>query len=113
MLARCARVAPARVRASPGSENLISSFFSFCTTDTPATSGKRNEPFAPLMVTESSARVAVTPWGNSTGALAIRDIVALSVTRARYAASGDDAQHLAALARGTRLAVGHHPLRGR
>src|SRR5215468_7241720 len=33
MFARWARVAPARVRASPGSENLISSFFSVCTTD--------------------------------------------------------------------------------
>src|SRR4029077_21057681 len=47
------------------------------------------------------------------GALAIRDILASLLTRARYAASGDDAQHLTALARGTRLAVGHHALRGR
>src|SRR6516165_706744 len=102
MLARWARVAPARVRASPGSENLISSFFSFCTTDTPAVSGRLSEPFAPLMVTEPCARVAVTPWGSSTGALAIRDMLATP--------SGDDAQHLASLTGSARLAVGHHAL---
>src|SRR6516162_8792437 len=83
MLARCARVAPARVRASPGSENLISSLLSVCTTDTPAPSGRLSEPFAPLMVTEPDARVAVTPWGSSTGALAIRDIVASLLIHAR------------------------------
>src|SRR5579864_5923683 len=106
MLARCARVAPALVRASPGSENLISSFFSVCTTDTPALSGRLSEPLAPLMVTAAPATVAVTPAGNSTGDLAILDMMLCSI-------SGDDAQDFPALPRGARLAVGHHALGGR
>src|ERR1700730_11623708 len=104
MLARCARVAPARVRAAPGSAKLISSFLSVCTTDTPSVSGRLSEPLAPLMVTPEAAMVAVTPAGSSTGDLAILDIVTVL--------SGDDAQHFAALTRGSRLAVGHHALWG-
>src|SRR5580693_4924588 len=106
MFARCARVAPARVRARPGSEKLISRCFSDCTTDTPLDSGSDREPLAPLMVTASGAMVAVTPWGRSTGALAILDITMLF-------GSGDDAQDFAALPVGACLAIGHHALRRR
>src|SRR6185312_3735231 len=84
-----------------------------CTTDTPVASGRRSDPLAPLMVMESPARVAVTPCGSSTGALAIRDILTSLLTRAGYAASGDDAQHLATVPGGARLAVGHDALRRR
>src|ERR1700729_2984196 len=108
MFARCARVAPARVRARPGSAKLISRCFSDCTTDTPLASGSDREPLAPLMVTASGAMVAVTPWGRSTGALAILDITMLSGS-----GSGDDAQDFAALAVGACLAIGHHTLRRR
>src|SRR5579863_2820087 len=103
MLARCARVAPAWVRAWPGSEYLIWSFFSVCTTDTPAPSDRLSEPLAPLMVTACAAMVAVTPWGSSSGALAILDMMACSRL-------GNDAQDFAALAARARLAVGHHAL---
>src|SRR6516162_7960063 len=102
MLARCARVEPALVRASPGSAKAISSFFSLCVTDTPALKGSDSEPLAPLMVTAWAAMVAVTPWGNSTGAFAILDILALP--------SGHDAQDFAALPDRARLLVGHHAL---
>src|SRR5580658_2143410 len=102
MLARWARVAPARVRAMPGSENWISSFLSVCTTDTPLASGRLSVPLAPLMVTPSLAIVAVTPCGSSTGALAILDMVVNPL--------GDDAQDFAALARGACLTIGHHAL---
>src|SRR3974377_1296062 len=100
MLARCARVAPARVRTGPASLKLISSFLSACATDTPGVSGRLSEPLAPLIVTDCGALGAVTPAGSSTGDLAILDI----------ATSGDDAQHFAALAGGARLAIAHHPL---
>src|SRR5262249_1847732 len=89
MLARCARVEPALVRASPGSVNLISSFLSVCTTDTPAPSGRLSEPLAPLIVTAVGWMVAVTPAGSSTGALAILDIwfsYALTLLRRRCTA---------------------------
>ena len=45
--------------------------------DTAVPAARLKEPFAPLMVTESPAIVAVTPCGRSTGALAILDMVAL------------------------------------
>src|SRR5215469_5480971 len=102
MLARCARVAPALVRACPGSVNLTSSFFSVCTTDTPPSKGSDSEPFAPLMVTACAATVAVTPCGSSTGALAILDMLRLP--------SGHDAQDFAALSDRACLLVGHHAL---
>src|ERR1700752_1084692 len=100
MLARRARVAPARVRAGPGSLKLTSRFLSACATDTPGVSGGLGEPLAPLMVTDCGARVAVTPAGSSIGDLAILDM----------ATSGDDAQHFAALTGGARLAIAHHAL---
>src|SRR5579863_1760198 len=102
MLARCARVAPALVRATCGSAKLTCSFFSVCATETPAASGRLSEPLAPLMVTASAAMVAVTPEGSSTGALAILDILAF-----RLGFSGDDAQDFAALSDRARLPVGH------
>src|SRR5580658_377575 len=107
MLARCARVAPALVRDRLGSAKLTCSLFSVCATDTPVTSGRLKEPLAPLMVTASAAMVAVTPEGSSTGALAILDMMASLAL-----ISGDDAQHLAPLSDGARLAVGHDTLRG-
>src|SRR5579871_2598275 len=103
MLARCARVAPAWVRARPGSLYLISSFLSLWTTDTPRPSGTESEPLAPLMVTVSAVTVAVTPCGRLTGALAILDMRTSSGSR-------HDAQDFAALADGTCLFVGHHAL---
>src|SRR5580658_910796 len=108
MLARCARVAPAWVRASPGASNLISSFFSFSMTDTPLPSGRLKEPLAPLMVTALAAMVAVTPEGRSTGALAILDMMLISLR----ALLRPDAQDFAALPARARLLVGHHA-RGR
>src|SRR5882757_4429049 len=101
MFARCARVAPACVRDRPGSVYLISSFWSDCTTDTPRVSGTLRVPFAPLMVTDSGDTVAVTPFGRSTGALAILDMLV-------SLASGHDAQDFAALADRPGLLVRHH-----
>src|SRR5579872_875778 len=74
MLARCARVEPACIRARSGLEYLISSFFSTAVTVTPSFKGSVSEPLAPLMVTEPGATVAVTPCGSSTGAFATLDI---------------------------------------
>src|ERR1700682_5737801 len=108
MLARCARVAPARVRASPASAKLICSFCSARTTDTPLVSDRLSEPLAPLMVTASAAMVAVTPWGSSTGALAILDMMA--VLKVGSLLSGDDTQDFTALSDRARLLVGHHTL---
>src|SRR5690348_5468351 len=103
MLARCARVEPASVRAWPGSAYLTSRRFSACTTLTPAPSAILREPFAPFSVTALPAIVAVTPCGRSTGALAILDMV---VSPLRH-----DAEHFAALADRARLLVGHDALR--
>src|SRR5688572_16285878 len=96
MFARCARVEPACMRAASFSK-AIASFFSSCLTDTPPLKGNESEPFAPLIVIDSGAMVAVTPCGKSTGAFAI-----LLIT------SRHDAQHFAALADGAGLAVRHH-----
>src|SRR6185369_14653188 len=104
MLARCARVEPARMRAPSGWPNDTCSALSFSATDTSAPNGRDSEPFAPLMVTRPAAIVAVTPCGRLTGFLATRDMI-FSI------ASRHDAEHFAALARGARLAVGHHALR--
>src|SRR5580700_9653906 len=101
MFARCARVAPACVRDRPGSVYLISSFWSAWTTDTPRVSGTLRVPFAPLMVTDSGDTVAVTPFGRSTGALAILDMLVFST-------SGHDAQDFAALSDRPGLLVRHH-----
>src|SRR5262245_28904577 len=103
MLARWARVAPAWVRDRPGSVYLTSSFESACTTDTPRFSGTLSEPFAPLMVTCSGDTVAVTPFGSSTGAFAILDMMLVPT-------SGDDAQNFAALTDLPGLLVRHHTL---
>src|SRR5713226_1622061 len=102
MFARCARVAPACVRDRPGSVYLISSFWSAWTTDTPRVSGTLSVPFAPLMVTDSGDTVAVTPFGRSTGAFAILDMLVPS--------SGHDAQDFAALSDRPGLLVRHHTL---
>src|SRR5690242_7550569 len=103
MLARCARTEPACVRLRPGSVYLISRCFSAWTTVTPRVSGMLKEPFAPLMVTDSAAMVAVTPCGRLTGALAILDMK-------RSSRLGHDAQDFAALSNRTRLFVRHHAL---
>src|SRR5229473_1691558 len=68
-----------------------SSLRSAWTTDTPRVSGTLSDPLAPLMVTDSGDTVAVTPFGSSTGALAILDMLV-------SLASGHDAQDFAALA---------------
>src|SRR3954468_20837893 len=59
------------------------------------------------MVTCSGDRVAVTPFGRSTGALAILDMSVSLLT------SGHDAQDFAALSDRTGLLVRHHALRRR
>src|ERR1700736_3756655 len=66
---------PACVRDRPGSVYLICSFWSVWTTDTPRVSGTLSVPLAPLIVTDSGDTVAVTPFGRSTGALAILDMI--------------------------------------
>src|SRR5215470_3826185 len=98
MFARCARIAPACMRLSPGSVYLISRCLSAWTTVTPRLSGTLSEPFAPLIVTDSGAMVAVTPCGRLTGALAILDMK-------RSSRLGHDAQDFAALSDRTRLLV--------
>src|SRR4051812_16946818 len=104
MFARCARVAPACMRDRPGSVYFTSRCCSACTTVTPRDSGVLSVPFAPLMVTCSGDRVAVTPFGRSTGALAILDMSVSLLT------SGHDAQDFAALSDRTGLLVRHHAL---
>src|SRR6185312_2092064 len=103
MLARCARVEPANVRAWPGSLNFTSRRFSACTTLTPGRRARLSEPLAPFRVTALSAIVAVTPCGSSTGALAILDMARSPLRH--------DAEHFAALADRARLLVRHDALR--
>src|ERR1700753_668911 len=93
------------MRAIPGSVYLTSRFWSGCTTDSPRVSGVLGVPFAPLMVTCSGDTVAVTPFGRSTGALAILDMSVSLLT------SGHDAQDFAALSDRTGLLVRHNTLR--
>src|SRR5512140_577992 len=107
MFARCARVAPACMRDSPGSTYFTSRCWSACTTVTPRESGVLRVPFAPLMVTSSGDTVAVTPFGRLTGALAILDMSVSLLT------SGHDAQDFAALSDRASLLVRHHALRRR
>src|SRR5882762_5320055 len=102
MFARCARVAPAWVRDRPGSVYLISSFWSAWTTVTPRVSGTLSDPLAPLMVTDSGDTVAVTPFGRSTGAFAILDMIGALLRH--------DAQDFAALSDRPGLLVRHHTL---
>src|SRR5687768_13505785 len=104
MLARCARVEPARMRAPSALVKPTCSVLSFSATDTSGDKGRFSVPFAPLMVTRPAAMVAVTPCGNATGFLATRDMIALRPLR-------HDAEDFAALADGARLTVGHHALR--
>src|SRR5579871_767995 len=104
MLARCARVAPARMRtASSPSGYLTARDLSFCSIDTPADSGSDSEPRAPLIVTAAAVRLTVTPVGTSMIRLATLDMIA-------FPGSGDDAEHFAALADGMRRLVGHDAL---
>src|SRR5579871_6071233 len=103
MLARCARVAPACMRAPSCSPYCTASRLSVCTTLMPPFKGSDRLPLAPFMVTSSPVMVAVTPWGRSTGALAT--LLMLS--------SRHDAQHFAALADRAGLAVRHHAARRR
>src|SRR5689334_18869609 len=102
MLARCARIEPARMRAPSDLPKATCSVLSFSATVTSAASGNVRVPFAPLMVTSPGATVAVTPCGRLTGFLATRDILSSTL--------GHDAQDFAALADGAGLAVGHHAL---
>src|SRR3569832_1955936 len=107
MFARCARVAPACMRDSPGFTYFTSSLESPCTTVTPRESGVLRVPFAPLMITCSGDTVAVTPFGRLTAALAILD---MSVSLLTF---GHDAQDFTALSDRTGLLVRHHALRRR
>src|SRR5512145_52084 len=76
----------------------------------PARTGRLMLPFAPLTVTASSVTVAVTPWGSDTGIFATRDI---ALFLRGCVPSGHDAEHLAAVPPGPRVAVRHHAARGR
>src|SRR5262245_18094892 len=107
MLARWAGVAPATALMPSASSRstFTTSFFSSCSILMPGLSASVRLPFAPFSATEASATVAVTPCGRSTGFLATRDMTT--------PASGNDAQHFAALAGGARLCIRHHTLRRR
>src|SRR5580704_7713658 len=109
MFARCARIAPARIRTLSSPWYFTASVLSECSTDTPPPSASVNAPLAPLMVTLSGARLTPTPAGNSTIRLATLDISVLPVS-ARLLASGNDAQDFAALADRLRRLVRHHAL---
>src|ERR1700736_6701750 len=94
---------PACVRDRPGSVYLICSFWSVWTTETPRDSGTLSVPLVPLIVTDSGDTVAVTPFGRSTGAFAILDMVRGLLRH--------DAQDFAALSDRAGLLVRHHTLR--
>src|SRR6185295_10601469 len=100
MFARCARVAPAVMRACCPSY-LMASFFSCCSTVMPLATASDSSPLAPLTLTTLAATEAVTPVGSSTGRFATR-LICFSL--------GHDAEHFAALPDGPRLFVGHHAL---
>src|SRR6266704_896429 len=106
MLARCARVEPARMRTLSPSwppSNFTMTFLSACSTATPSLSARLSEPFAPFTVTTLAATLTVTPLGRSITRFATQDMFA-SLARV---ASGHDAQHLGALPDGARGLVGH------
>src|SRR6185295_1648090 len=100
MFARCARVAPAVMRACCPSY-LMASFFSCCSTVMPLATASDSSPLAPLTLTTLAATEAVTPVGSSTGRFATR-LICFSL--------GHDAEHFAALPDGPCLFVGHHAL---
>src|SRR5690349_3896736 len=105
MLARCARIEPARMRAPSDLPKATCKVLSFSATVTSWARGNVRVPFVPLMVTRPGATVAVTPCGRFTGFLATRNV--------RSSACSHDAQTFAALAKGAGLAVDHHALRRR
>src|SRR5882672_4377769 len=107
MFARCARVAPATalMPSAPSAATFTTSCFSSWSTLMPGLSVSVRLPFAPFTATEVSATVALTPCGRSTGFLATRDMTT--------PASGNDAQHFAALTSSARLRIRHHTLRRR
>src|ERR1022692_3192071 len=102
MFARCARVAPARMRTASSPWYLTDSVLSSCTTDTPSPSTTVKAPRAPFTVTAPGATLTVTPLGRSMIRLATRDMFSFP--------SCDDAQHFAALADRVRRLVGHDTL---
>src|SRR4026208_2259601 len=102
MLAMCARVAPADMRA-PALSNFTCSFLSCCSTEMPLATTSDNSPLAPFTFTTFEATEAVTPCGRSTGRFATPLMLAFS-------SSGHDAEPVPALPDGPRLLVGHHAL---
>src|SRR5579885_71285 len=112
MLARCARVEPASVRARPGSAYFTSRRFSACTTLTPGPSARLREPLAPFSVTALPAIVAVTPCGRSTGALAILDMACYGLRPdcLRGSRKAANPEHVAALRAGEELLMTFAPI---
>src|SRR5579863_9355801 len=106
MLARCARVAPARMRTASSPSYLTDSVLSFCVTDTPSPSIRFNTPRAPFTLTAPGTTLTVTPLGRSMIRLATLDMFSFP----SVVSSSDDAQHFAALADGVRRLVGHDTL---
>src|SRR5271155_3023157 len=95
MLARCARAAPARMRALSSPTYLTASCLLSCSTDTPEPSTTVSAPRAPLTVTAPEATLTLTPAGRSMTRLATLDTFSFPLCSG---ASGDDAQHFSALA---------------
>src|SRR5262245_40362067 len=113
MFARCARVEPAIMSASrpPLAFSTFRTFASCTTFTCLLLSVRLSVPLPPFTVTASVLIVAVTPCGKGTGCLATRDMSVSSVLGPSLAASGNDADHFAAVARGARGTVGHHAFR--
>src|SRR5262245_8346092 len=104
MLATSARIVPDMALAwfelpSALKTMLSPSFF----TSTFGSAARAMVPSGPLMAIWPPTRFTSTPLGSGTGYFAIRDM----------ATSGDDAQHFAADAVGTGLAIGHDAARSR
>src|ERR1700733_12798677 len=102
MFARCARVAPARMRTALSPWNFTARVLSFCSTDTPEPSTSESVPREPFTVTPAGVTLTVTPAGRSMIRLATLDMFSFP--------SGDDAQHFAALTDRMRRFVGHDAL---
>src|SRR5665213_2017512 len=109
MLARCARVAPARMRTESSPWYLTDSVLSCCVIDTPSPRIRFSTPRAPLPVTTRGTSLTVTPAGRSMIRLATLDMFSFPSVWS----SSDDAQYFAALADGLRRLVGHDALGGR
>src|SRR5580658_2662141 len=109
MFARCARVAPARMRTALSPWNFTARVLSFCSTDTPEPSTSESVPREPFTVTPAGVTLTVTPAGRSMIRLATLDMFSFP-SASHGKPSGDDAQHFAALTDCMRRFVSHDAL---